>query len=91
MVGFDYFDFLRGVPSTGTQEELGGSQLPGAPSTRTQDNGGTQPTPGGLPKVTAGGARSSYLVAGSTVAVAMATPPAADSRRRQIHRRDQLR
>jgi hypothetical protein len=26
-IGFDYFDYMRGVPCIGTHEELGGSQL----------------------------------------------------------------
>jgi hypothetical protein len=88
-LSFDYF-YLCSVSCTGTQEDLGGSQLPGAIATTTQEGGGTQPSSGEWPEVAYGGAGSSHSVAGSTAAVAMMTPPADDARRRQIHPRDQL-
>jgi hypothetical protein len=37
----DYFDLLHGLSCSGTQAELGGSQLGGAPPTGTQEGGGT--------------------------------------------------
>jgi hypothetical protein len=38
--GLDYFDFLHGVPCSGMQEELGGSQLGGVPPMGIQDEEG---------------------------------------------------
>jgi hypothetical protein len=40
-LSLDYFDFLHGVPCTGTQEDLGGPQLRGAPPTGTHEGRGT--------------------------------------------------
>jgi hypothetical protein len=48
-LSLDYFDFLHGVPCTGTQEEHGALQLGGAPPTGTQEGGGTQPGGSQLP------------------------------------------
>ncbi|WVZ78311.1 hypothetical protein U9M48_026047 [Paspalum notatum var. saurae] len=44
----DVFDYLRGVPPSGTQEEIGGSQFLGAPPFRTQEGAETQTSAGGL-------------------------------------------
>jgi hypothetical protein len=41
---FDYFDYLRGVLCTRTQEEIEGSQLRDVPPMGTQEGGGTQPS-----------------------------------------------
>jgi hypothetical protein len=103
-IGLDYFDFLRDVLCSGTQEELVGSQLGGAPPTGTEEGGGTQlgrsQLPGAPPigtqssggmQPSLGGLPGSYHQVVGAAAV-MATPPAvADDRRRQIHPCDPLR